>query len=228
MPHHLGEIVGKYGTATYAILFAIVFAETGLVVTPFLPGDSLLFATGALAALGKMDLVTLLGVYTFAAILGDAVNYAFGNYLGSAALKSRLIKPEYISKTEKFYAKYGGKTVVLARFVPIVRTFAPFVAGIGSMAYSQFAMFNVVGALLWTGLCVGAGYVFGNVPAVHDNFSLVVLGIVAVSLLPLIYEVWVAKKEGKSSSIGVGVGSGTGGMSGRATRLGGSLSATFH
>jgi len=225
MPHHLGEIVAKYGTATYAILFAIVFAETGLVVTPFLPGDSLLFATGALVALGKMDLVALLGVYTIAAILGDAVNYAIGNYLGSAALKSRLIKPEYISKTKKFYAKYGGKTVVLARFVPIVRTFAPFVAGIGSMAYSQFAMFNVVGALLWTGLCVGAGYVFGNVPAVHDNFSLVVLGIVAVSLLPLIYEVWAAKKEGNKM---FGNCSGSGGMSGRATRLGSSLSATFH
>lgn len=221
MSHHLGEIVAKYGATTYAFLFAIVFAETGLVVTPFLPGDSLLFATGALAALGKMDVFALLGVYTVAAILGDAVNYAIGSYFGSAALKSNLIKPQHIAKTEAFYQKYGGKTVVLARFVPIVRTFAPFVAGVGSMSYAQFALYNVVGAVLWTGICVGAGYVFGNVPAVHDNFSLVVLGVVIVSLLPIAYEVWAAKREGKGEGFAVG-------CSGSAKKCGESMLASFH
>ncbi|GAB4818246.1 hypothetical protein N2152v2_005292 [Parachlorella kessleri] len=159
-------------------------------------GDSLLFATGALAALGKLDVVALLGVYTVAATLGDAVNYAVGNYFGSKALESKLIKREYIAKTEEFYTKYGGKTVVLARFVPIVRTMAPFVAGLGSMRYDQFALFNVLGAILWTVICTGAGYAFGNVPAVHDNFSLVVLGIVVVSVLPVVFEVWSARREG--------------------------------
>lgn len=192
---HLGEIVAKYGMATYGILFAIVFAETGLVVTPFLPGDSLLFATGALAALGKLSLPLLVGCYVVAATLGDAVNYAIGNYLGTAAFKSRLLKREHIAKTEEFYDKYGGKTVVLARFVPIVRTFAPFVAGVGSMSYGQFAAYNVAGAVLWTAVCVGAGYALGNVPAVHDNFSLVVLAIVLVSLLPIAWEMWSAKRE---------------------------------
>ncbi|EFN57258.1 hypothetical protein CHLNCDRAFT_12433, partial [Chlorella variabilis] len=182
---HLGDIVVKYGRLTYAILFGIVFAETGLVVTPFLPGDSLLFATGALAALGKLNLGALVGCYIVAATLGDAVNYAVGNYLGAAAFKSKLLKREHIAKTEEFYTKYGGKTVVLARFVPIVRTFAPFVAGVGSMSYAQFGLYNVVGAVLWTAICVGAGFAFGNVPAVHENFSLVVLGIVVVSLLPI-------------------------------------------
>jgi membrane-associated protein len=197
---HLGEIVAKYGTTTYWILFAIVFAETGLVVTPFLPGDSLLFATGALAALGKLNLPLLAGCYIAAATLGDAVNYAIGNALGSAALSSRLLKKEHIAKTEEFYAKYGGKTVVLARFVPIVRTFAPFVAGVGSMPYTQFGLYNVAGAVLWTVVCVGAGFAFGNVPAVHENFSLVVLGIVLVSLLPIAWEMYAAKKAAAAAA----------------------------
>lgn len=197
---HLGEIVAKYGTTTYWILFAIVFAETGLVVTPFLPGDSLLFATGALAALGKLNLPLLAGCYIAAATLGDAVNYAIGNALGSAALNSRLLKKEHIAKTEEFYSKYGGKTVVLARFVPIVRTFAPFVAGVGSMSYTQFGLYNVAGAVLWTAVCVGAGFAFGNVPAVHENFSLVVLGIVLVSLLPIAWEMYAAKKEAAATA----------------------------
>ncbi|KAI3434747.1 hypothetical protein D9Q98_002807 [Chlorella vulgaris] len=192
---HLGEIVSRYGRTTYCFLFAIVFAETGLVVTPFLPGDSLLFATGALAALGKLNLGALMACYIVAATLGDAVNYAIGNYLGSAAFKSRLLKREHIAKTEEFYAKYGGKTVVLARFVPIVRTFAPFVAGVGSMPYSEFGLYNIVGAVLWTVVCVGVGFAFGNVPAVHENFSLVVLGIVLVSLLPIAWEMYAAKRE---------------------------------
>ncbi|KAL4446851.1 hypothetical protein ABPG77_008095 [Micractinium sp. CCAP 211/92] len=201
---HLGEIVAKYGMATYGILFAIVFAETGLVVTPFLPGDSLLFATGALAALGKLSLPLLVGCYVVAATLGDAVNYAIGNYLGTAAFKSRLLKREHIAKTEEFYNKYGGKTVVLARFVPIVRTFAPFVAGVGSMSYGQFALYNVAGAVLWTAVCVGAGYALGNVPAVHDNFSLVVLAIVVVSLLPIAWEMWAAKREAAAAEAAAG------------------------
>lgn len=192
---YLGQVIVRYGTATYAILFGIVFAETGLVVTPFLPGDSLLFATGALAALGKLDIRLLLAVYVSAAVLGDAVNYAIGNYFGAKALQSKLIKKEYIDKTEEFYKKYGGKTVVLARFIPIIRTFAPFIAGIGSMAYGKFGMYNVLGALLWTGVCTGAGYAFGNVPAVHNNFSLVVLGIIVVSVLPVAYELIVSKAE---------------------------------
>ncbi len=141
--------------------------------------------------------MALMAVYITAATLGDAVNYAIGNFFGARAVDSKLIKKEYITKTEKFYTDYGGKTVVLARFVPIIRTFAPFVAGVGSMPYGQFGLYNIVGAILWTVLCTGAGYVFGNVPAVHDNFSLVVLGIVAVSLLPVVFEVLAARNEKK-------------------------------
>lgn len=214
---HLGDIVSKYGAITYGILFSIVFAETGLVVTPLLPGDSLLFATGALAALGKLNLFILLTVYVVAATLGDAVNYSIGKYFGRRALHSRLIKKEYVQKTEQYYDKYGGKTIVLARFVPIVRTFAPFVAGIGSMAYQTFALYNVLGAALWTGICVGAGYLFGNIPAVHDNFSLVVLGIIAVSVLPVAYEIVSMRVKGRSSA----------GRVGSVERQGNSLSVNF-
>lgn len=214
---HLGDIVSKYGAITYGILFSIVFAETGLVVTPLLPGDSLLFATGALAALGKLNLFILLTVYVVAATLGDAVNYSIGKYFGKRALRSRLIKKEYVQKTEQYYDKYGGKTIVLARFVPIVRTFAPFVAGIGSMAYQTFALYNVLGAALWTGICVGAGYVFGNIPAVHDNFSLVVLGIIGVSVLPVAYEIVSMRVKGRSSA----------GRVGSVERQGNSLSVSF-
>jgi membrane-associated protein len=201
---HLGDIVSKYGALTYAILFSIVFAETGLVVTPLLPGDSLLFATGALAALGKLNLVILLTLYVTAATIGDAVNYSIGKYFGKKALNSKFIKREYVQKTEEYYATYGGKTIVLARFVPIVRTFAPFVAGIGSMAYKTFALYNVLGAVLWTGICVGAGYLFGNIPAVHNNFSLVVLGIIAVSVLPVVYEILSVRIKGPNNAGRVG------------------------
>ena len=214
---HLGDIVSKYGMATYAILFAIVFAETGLVVTPLLPGDSLLFATGALAALGKLNVVALLALYAAAAILGDAVNYAVGKSLGSRAVDAKLVKKEYLDKTEKFYQKYGPKTIVLARFVPIVRTFAPFVAGVGRMAYQQFALYNVVGALLWTSICTFAGYCFGNIPMIHENFSLVVLGIIAVSVLPVVFELLMAYRSGGRK----------GGRSGSVSRVGGSLIVRF-
>jgi membrane-associated protein len=154
---HLGAVIARYGAATYAILFAIVFAETGLVVAPFLPGDSLLFATGALAALGRLDLGALAATYVVAATLGDAVNYAVGAALGGSALAARLVRPAHLERTRAFYAQHGGKAVVLARFIPIVRTFAPFVAGVGRMAYGAFAAYNVAGALLWTGVCLGAG-----------------------------------------------------------------------
>lgn len=214
---HLGDIVSKYGMATYAILFAIVFAETGLVVTPLLPGDSLLFATGALAALGKLNIVALLALYAVAAILGDAVNYAVGKSLGSKAVDAKLVKKAYLDKTEKFYEKYGPKTIVLARFVPIVRTFAPFVAGVGRMAYQQFAVYNVLGALLWVGICTFAGYCFGNIPMIHENFSLVVLGIILVSVLPVVFELLMAHRNGGRH----------GGRSGSVARVGGSLVVRF-
>jgi membrane-associated protein len=216
----LADLVTAWGPATYAALFGIVFAETGLVITPFLPGDSLLFATGALAAMGRLDVVALAATFIAAATLGDAVNYAIGSTLGSKALHSSLIKPDHVAKTRDFYAKYGGKTVVLARFVPIVRTFAPFVAGVGSMPYGQFALYNVAGAVLWTAVCVGAGFAFGNVPAVQENFGALVLGIVAVSLLPVAYEVWAARKSRKKGGCGA---------SGRAGREPGgqALASTF-
>lgn len=214
---HLGDIISKYGMATYGILFAIVFAETGLVVTPLLPGDSLLFATGALAALGKLNILALFTLYAVAATLGDAVNYAIGKYLGDKAVDAKLIKKAYMDKTQKFYQKYGPKTIVLARFVPIVRTFAPFVAGVGRMAYQQFALYNVVGALLWTSVCTFAGYCFGNIPIIHDNFSLVVLGIIAVSVLPILFELLMAAAQGRGNP----------GRSGRLMRSGSSLTVSF-
>lgn len=192
---HLSHIITTYGTATYAILWAIVFCETGVVVLPFLPGDSLLFATGALAGMGKLAVGPLVAVYLSAAVLGDAVNYAIGSWLGRAAIESGKVKREYVQKTEGFYAKHGAKTVVLARFVPIVRTFAPFVAGVGSMEYREFATYNVLGAVVWTALFVGAGFTFGNLPAVQHNFTLVVLAIIAVSVLPVVWEIMQARKE---------------------------------
>mmetsp|Transcript_5846 Transcript_5846/g.36241 ORF Transcript_5846/g.36241 Transcript_5846/m.36241 type:complete len:298 (-) Transcript_5846:1579-2472(-) len=196
---HLSSMIARYGAATYAILFAIVFCETGLVVTPFLPGDSLLFAAGAFAAMGSLNLGLLIGTLFVAAVLGDTVNYALGAWLGKKALDSNFIKNEYIEKTEGFYNKYGGKTVVLARFVPIVRTFAPFVAGIGSMYYSKFFFYNVVGGAIWTILFTLAGFFFGNLPFVQHNFTLVVLAIIAVSVVPVLVEVYQASKETKAA-----------------------------
>ncbi|KAF8071019.1 dedA [Scenedesmus sp. PABB004] len=199
-------MIAAHGTATYAILWGIVFCETGLVLTPFLPGDSLLFAAGAFAGMGQLSLGVLCAVFLSSAVLGDAVNYAIGNKLGRWALERRLLDPGHIARTEAFYAKYGGKTVVLARFVPIVRTFAPFVAGIGSMAYARFAAYNVGGAVLWTALFVGAGFFFGNMPVVQHNFTLVVLGIVAVSVLPVAWELWQARREAAAGGGGTAHG----------------------
>ncbi|MEX1183539.1 MAG: DedA family protein [Gemmatimonadota bacterium] len=187
---HLAALVQQYGGWTYAILFGIIFCETGLVVTPFLPGDSLLFAAGALSALGGLHPVPLLVLLSVAAIAGDTVNYWIGSYFGTRAFdgRSRFLKREHLERTERFYAKYGGKTIVLARFVPIVRTYAPFVAGAGSMSYPRFLFFNVTGGLAWVSIFVLAGYFFGNVPVVRDNFGLVVIVIILLSVVPILIE----------------------------------------
>ena len=193
---HLTDFVRQHGTVVYALLFAIIFAETGLVVTPFLPGDSLLFAAGAIAALGDMNVWALFGLLWVASVLGDAVNYSVGKYVGPRIFRpdgrkgkfERLLNPKHLERTHEFFEKYGGKAVVLARFVPIVRTFIPFVAGAGSMTYSKFAFYNITGGALWVGSCVGAGYMFGNIPIIKDNFELVILGIIFVSILPMIIE----------------------------------------
>jgi len=185
---HLTEVTSQYGVWTYALLWIIVFCETGLVVTPILPGDSLLFAAGALAALGSLDPWLLFLLLTVAAVLGDMVNYWAGHYFGARIFKpdARVLKTEYLERTQRFYERYGGKTIVLARFVPIIRTFAPFVAGMGRMQYRRFFMFNVSGAIFWVAACVAAGYFFGNIPVVKKNFSLVILAIVFLSILPAI------------------------------------------
>ena len=190
---HLTQFVATYGGWVYALLFLIVFAETGLVVTPFLPGDSLLFAAGALAAAGGLNVWAVIALLSVAAVLGDAVNYAAGRFVGprvfSATDRSsglhRLLNREHLQRTHAFFEKYGGKAVVLGRFVPIVRTFVPFVAGAGAMTYARFAVYNVVGGLIWVGICTLAGYAFGTVPIVKNNFSLFALGIVFVSVIPI-------------------------------------------
>ena len=186
----LTAITADYGVWTYAILFAIVFAETGLVVTPFLPGDSLLFAAGAIAAMPESGLnVWVICLLLFiAAVLGDMVNFHVGRYLGPRVLSgkfSRWLNPKHLEKTQSFFATYGAKTIVIARFVPIIRTFVPFVAGAGNMNYRRFAIFNISGAIAWVGICLGAGYLFGNIPMVRENFELVIVGIVVVSLIPV-------------------------------------------
>lgn len=189
---HLDVLVGDYGPWVYAILFLIVFCETGLVVTPFLPGDSLLFAAGAIAAGGRLDLALLMLLLFVAAVAGDTVNYWVGDRIGHRLVQRfpGVIKPQYLNRTHEFFERYGGKTIIIARFVPIVRTFAPFVAGVGEMSYGRFMSFNVIGALLWVVLLVPAGYFFANVTFVKENFSLVILAIIVLSLLPGVYEVY--------------------------------------
>ncbi len=198
---HLVEIVSNYQSWTYLILFLIIFAETGLVVTPILPGDSLLFAAGAIIAKPESNLSILLmcGLLIAAAILGDLVNYHIGNYIGPKAFSGRykLLKVEYLNRTQKFYEKYGGKTIIYARFVPIIRTFAPFVAGIGTMSYSRFATFNVVGGIAWVSSFLFLGYFFGGLPIIKDNFTYVVFGIIFVSILPPFIEVFRERRKGK-------------------------------
>jgi membrane-associated protein len=196
---HLGELLRTYGTWTYAILFLIIFTETGLVVMPLLPGDSLLFAAGTFAALGDLDPWLLTGLLIVAAVLGDGVNYHIGKAIGPRAFSGnvRFLKREYLEKTQAFYDKHGGKTIILARFIPIVRTFAPFVAGIGTMRYPRFLAYNVVGAVIWVTGFVWLGYAFGNIPAVKERFSLVILGIIFVSVLPIALEMFKGWKSGR-------------------------------
>jgi membrane-associated protein len=197
LDEHLNQIVTSYGVWTHLILFAIVFAETGLVVTPFLPGDSLLFAAGALAALGSLDLWLLVVLLIGAAILGDTVNYWVGAWIGPRAFSGnvKFLRKDYLDRTHAFYEKHGGKTIILARFVPIIRTFAPFVAGVGAMSYPQFIVYNVTGAILWVGLFVPLGYFFGNMPTVKENFSLVILAIIALSVMPIAVEAIRARRS---------------------------------
>jgi membrane-associated protein len=192
---HLAVVIEQYGTLTYVILFLIIFCETGLVVTPILPGDSLLFAAGALAATTPLEVRWLVPLLIVAAILGDAVNYAVGHYLGPKVLtgRNRFLKKEYLDKTHRFYEKYGGKTIIFARFVPIVRTFAPFLAGVGGMSYGRFGLYNVTGAIAWILIFVLGGYFFGNIEMVRRNFTLVILGIIVVSVMPAAVEYWKAR-----------------------------------
>ena len=193
---YLLELAANYGTWIYGILFVIVFAETGLVVTPFLPGDSLLFAAGAIAASGALDARIAIVLLAIAAVAGDAVNYSIGRSAGHRIIQlartdprwARWVNPAYIERAHAFFERHGGKAIVLARFVPIVRTFVPFVAGVAEMSYRTFALYNVTGGIGWVVICIGAGYLFGNVPVVRENFSLVALGIVIVSLLPMVFE----------------------------------------
>jgi membrane-associated protein len=211
---HLEGLLETYGGWTYAILFVVVFCETGLVVTPFLPGDSLLFAAGAFAASGWMSLPALLVLLWVAAVLGDAVNYSIGAWFGprlAAGGRLRFVREEHLRKTHEFYERYGGKTIVIARFVPIVRTFAPFVAGVGRMSYGRFALYNVTGGALWVAACTVSGYLFGNLTFVRENFSLVILAIVGISLLPAVIEVVRARRRARPEAAAAGVEAGKAG-----------------
>lgn len=204
---HLEAFVSQYGVWVYGLLFLIIFCETGLVITPFLPGDSLLFTTGALAATGILDIWLASVLILIAAVVGDAVNYSIGHFVGPrvftaqdrATIWHRMLNREHLMRAHAFFERHGGKAVVLGRFVPIVRTFVPFVAGAGSMSYPPFAFYNVSGALLWVGVCVGAGYGFGNVPIVKQNFELVVVAIVLISLLPIAWGYLISRLERNSA-----------------------------
>lgn len=199
---HLAQIMATYGALTYAILFGIIFMETGLVFTPFLPGDSLLFAAGALAALGNLNIFVLVGLLFCAALMGDTTNYWIGHFFGKKIVAHPIIpiNEEHIKKTEAFFKKYGGKTIIMARFMPFIRTFTPFVAGVGNMGYGRFISFSIVAAALWVSVATFSGYFFGNIPFVRKNFSLVILIVVLISLLPIFVEV-IKKKLKKKSKI---------------------------
>ena len=197
---HLAALSAEYGVWIYAILFLIIFCETGLVVTPFLPGDSLLFAAGGIAALGEMNIHLMVALLLAAAILGDAVNFAIGKYFGArlfANPDSKIFRRAYLDKTHAFYEKHGGKTIIIARFVPIVRTFAPFVAGMGNMHYGRFIRYNIIGAILWVVLFSYAGYFFANIPLVKNNLALVLAAIIVISVLPGVVEVVRARRAAK-------------------------------
>ncbi len=196
---HLSAIITQYGAWTYALMFVVIFIETGLVITPFLPGDSLLFAAGTFAALGALNVWFLFLLLAAAAVLGDTVNYWIGHYIGERAYNIKWIKREYLERTQHFFDKYGRSTIFLARFVPIVRTFAPFVAGIGQMPYGAFISYNIFGGIAWVALFTFAGYFFGNIPFIREHFSLVVLAIVFISIVPMIVEAVKAQREGKQA-----------------------------
>jgi len=195
LDEHMANIINQYGAWTYAILFLVVFMETGFVITPFLPGDSLLFAAGTFAALGSMNVWLLVVLLIIAAIAGDTVNYWIGHYLGDRAYNIKWIKREYLDRTHAFFEKHGGKTIFLARFVPIVRTFAPFVAGMGKMSYGYFFSYNVFGGIVWVLSFTFLGYFFGNIPFVKKNFELVILAILLISVVPIIWEALKARRE---------------------------------
>ncbi len=203
LDRYLGQIIAAYGLWTYGLLFVIIFCETGLVIMPFLPGDSLLFAAGALSATTTLDIGWLLVLLISAAILGDALNYMVGYYAGVKLSSTRLIKKEHLDRTHEFFQKHGKMTIVLARFVPIVRTFAPFVAGMGKMGYAEFACYNVTGGILWVSLFVAAGRLFGNLPVVKKYFSLVIAAIIVLSVVPIGYEVWRQWRAGKRNGASV-------------------------
>jgi len=202
LDEHLNVVIQNYGTWTYAFLFLIIFLETGLVVTPFLPGDSLIFAAGAFAGLGSLNVWVLFFLLSAAAILGDTANYWIGHYIGPRAFNGeiRFLKKEYLDRTHEFYERHGGKTIILARFIPIIRTFAPFVAGIGAMTYGHFIAYNVIGGVLWVALFTFGGYFFGNLKFVQDNFSLVVLAIIFISVLPGVVEFLKERKRSARSA----------------------------
>jgi membrane-associated protein len=200
---HLGGVIQAYGIWTYLILFLIIFCETGLVITPILPGDSLLFAAGAFAAIGALDAGWLFVLLSIAAVAGDTVNYGIGSYLGPKIFhreKVRFLNREYLDRTHRFYEKHGGKTIIIARFMPIIRTFAPFVAGIGTMSYMRFISYNVVGGIVWIASFVFGGYFFGNIPLVKKNFTLVILAIIFLSVLPGIIEFF-RQRNGKRNIV---------------------------
>ena len=200
---YLSVVIEDFGLWTYLLLFLVIFMETGFVVTPFLPGDSLLFAAGTFAAIGSLNVAGLLLLLSLAAILGDTVNYWIGHFVGPRVFheKIRFVKREHLERTHEFYEKHGGKTIVLARFIPIIRTFAPFVAGVGSMTYGRFLMYNVVGGIVWVWLFTLLGFFFGNLQVVKENFALVILAIIAISLLPALFEILKARL--KSTEVGV-------------------------
>jgi membrane-associated protein len=195
----LDQIISQYGTLTYIILFVVIFCETGLVVTPFLPGDSLIFAAGTFAAIGSLNPWLLFALLVVAAVGGDAANYWIGHKIGPRAYTGeiKLIKKEYIDRTHAFFEKHGGKTIFLARFVPIVRTFAPFVAGVGQMSYGYFLRYNLIGGVAWVAIFLSLGYFFGNIPFVQENFELVIIAIILISVLPAVFEWWKAHQESK-------------------------------
>lgn len=199
MDVYLNDIITNYGAWTYGILFFVIFIETGFVIMPFLPGDSLLFAAGTFAALGALNPIYLFLLLTVAAIIGDTVNYSIGHYIGPKAFSGEIkfLKKEHLDKTQAFYDKHGGKTIILARFIPIIRTFAPFVAGIGIMKYSKFILYNVVGAISWVAIFISLGYFFGNISFVQKNFELVIFAIIFISFIPPVLEVLKARRESK-------------------------------